>query len=379
MGVWPVVLVSGGSFAAMQFFWSNYVGPELVDIAGGLVSLTATAAFAAKWKPKKNWDFQSNSYTSGNGDDREMPSSYTNSSTTDPLSGRPPGFKRRIIIRAWMPWVILSVFVLIWGLPPTKALLTGGPPSLATYQATGKAGTNNPFLAPTFEIPSLHKLIYRTYPVEAITVDPTQLTDPAYKKEHAEAAIYTFNWLSATGTSILLASFVTAIYLKTGLRTLGVVAVRTLNSMKWPLFTIACMLALGYVTRYSGTDAILGLAFTRTGPIYPFFAPFVGWLGVALTGSDTSSNVLFGNLQKITAQQLALNPILIVTANSTGGVMGKMIDAQSIVVSTAATNQHGKEGTILRFVLWHSIALTCIVGVIVLLQAYIFTWMIPSA
>jgi len=155
------------------------------------------------------------------------------------------------------------------------------------------------------------------------------------------------------------------------------IAARTLHQMRWPLTTIAFMLSLGFVTRYSGTDATLGLAFTHTGWLYPFFAAFLGWLGVALTGSDTSSNVLFGNLQKITAQQLGLDPILITTANSTGGVMGKMIDAQSIVVSTAATNQHGQEGRILRFVFWHSVALATIMGLIVLAQAYWFEWMIP--
>ena len=151
----------------------------------------------------------------------------------------------------------------------------------------------------------------------------------------------------------------------------------TLKRMRAPLMTIALMLSLGFVTRYGGTDATLGLAFTRTGVLYPFFATFLGWLGVALTGSDTSSNVLFGSLQKITAQQLGLNPVLITTANSTGGVMGKMIDAQSIVVATASTGQQGEEGRILRFVFWHSLALASIMGAIVMLQAYVFPWMIP--
>ncbi len=157
------------------------------------------------------------------------------------------------------------------------------------------------------------------------------------------------------------------------------IAAMTFRRMRYPLLTIALMLSLGYVTRYGGTDATLGLAFTKTGWLYPFFAAYLGWLGVALTGSDTSSNVLFGSLQKITAQQLGLNPILITTANSTGGVMGKMIDAQSIVVATASTGQHGSEGKILRFVFWHSVALAAIMGLIVMLQAYVFPWMIPSA
>jgi lactate permease len=156
------------------------------------------------------------------------------------------------------------------------------------------------------------------------------------------------------------------------------IAAMTLRRMRNPLLTIALMLSLGYVTRYGGTDATLGLTFTKTGWLYPFFAAYLGWLGVALTGSDTSSNVLFGSLQKITAQQLGLDPVLITTANSTGGVMGKMIDAQSIVVATASTGQQGSEGKILRFVFWHSVALAAIMGLIVMLQAYVFPWMIPS-
>ena len=186
------------------------------------------------------------------------------------------------------------------------------------------------------------------------------------------------NWVSATGSGVLLATLATALYFRVSLAQLLAVAATTMRRMRVPLTTIMLMLSLGFVTRYGGTDATLGLAFTRTGRLYPFFAAFLGWLGVALTGSDTSSNVLFGSLQKITAQQLGFNPILIVTANSTGGVMGKMIDAQSIVVSTAATGQVGQEGRILRFVFWHSVALATIMGIIVTLQAYVFPWMIPA-
>src|SRR5262249_8583985 len=182
---------------------------------------------------------------------------------------------------------------------------------------------------------------------------------------------------SATGTGILLAALATALFLRVSFAQLGPVAVATIRRMRAPLVTVMLMLALGFVTRYVGTDATLGLAFTRTGALYPLVATFLSWLGVALTGSDTSSSVLFGSLQKITAQQLGFNPVLIVTANSTGGVMGKMIDAQSIVVSTAATGQTGEEGRILRFVFWHSVALATIMGIIVMLQAYVFPWMIP--
>jgi lactate permease len=221
-------------------------------------------------------------------------------------------------------------------------------------------------------------VVFRDFPVEAVPADPTRIDDPQYRNTRAEPARFTFNWLSATGTGILIAALITAVYLRVPVGQVLSIAAMTFRRMRNPLITIALMLSLGYVTRYGGTDATLGLAFTRTGWFYPFFAALLGWLGVALTGSDTSSNVLFGSLQKITAQQLGLNPVLIVTANSTGGVMGKMIDAQSIVVATASTGQQGQEGRILRFVFWHSIALAAIMGIIVMLQAYVFPWMIPT-
>jgi lactate permease len=226
-------------------------------------------------------------------------------------------------------------------------------------------------------VPGVHRMIFRDYPVVAAPVDPARIGDPAYRNARAEAAVFSINWASATGTAILLATIVSAIYLRVPLAQLLAIALSTLRRMRAPLATIMLMLSLGFVTRYGGTDATLGLAFTKTGWLYPFFATLLGWLGVALTGSDTSSNVLFGSLQKITAQQLGFNPVLIVTANSTGGVMGKMIDAQSIVVATASTGQTGQEGRILRFVFWHSIALAAIMGAIVMLQAYVFPWMIP--
>jgi lactate permease len=233
-------------------------------------------------------------------------------------------------------------------------------------------------LSPSWDVPLLHRFVFREYPVEPTAVERERINDAQYRGTRAEAARYTLNWASATGTGILIAAIATAIYLKVPFLQVLSIAAMTLRRMRNPLITIALMLSLGYVTRYGGTDATLGLAFTKTGVIYPFFAAFLGWLGVALTGSDTSSNVLFGSLQKITAQQLGLDPILITTANSTGGVMGKMIDAQSIVVATAATGQHGQEGRILRFVFWHSLALAAIMGVIVMIQAYLTPWMIPA-
>jgi lactate permease len=360
-GAWPAVLVCGGSFAIVQFLWSNYVGPELVDIMGGLVSLGSLALFCTWWKPAETWDFPE-------------------ASRTAPLAAAAPAhaITRAELVRAWMPWVFLSVFVTVWGIGPTKAFLNAGPAGAAIYREKHVAPPPHAVLSPAFEVPGLHRMVYREHPVEVDAVDRARMHDAAYKARRAEAARFTFNWLSATGTAILLAALATSVFLRIPPMVVLGVAGTTFHRMRWPLLTIAFMLSLGFVTRYGGTDATLGLAFTRTGVLYPFFAAMLGWLGVALTGSDTSSNVLFGSLQKITAQQLGLNPILITTANSTGGVMGKMIDAQSIVVATAATNQHGQEGRILRFVFWHSVALAVIMGIIVMLQAYVFPWMVPG-
>jgi lactate permease len=276
-----------------------------------------------------------------------------------------------------MPWVFLSVAVIIWGLPQVKALFNGGPAGLSAYQA-GKTAPPSSVLSPTWDVPRLHRMVFRDYPVEATAVDPARIGDPQYRNTRAEAARFAVNWLSATGTGILLAALVTAVFLRVPASRVMSIAGMTFRRMRNPLLTISLMMSVGFVTRYGGTDATLGLAFTKTGVLYPFFSAFLGWLGVALTGSDTSSNVLFGSLQKITAQQLGLNPILITASNSTGGVMGKMIDAQSIVVATASTGQHGQEGRILRFVFWHSVALAAIMGLIVMMQAYVTPWMVPG-
>ncbi len=356
-GVWPSVLVCGGTFAIVQFAWSNFVGPELVDIVGGLASIGAMALFSRVWQPRDVWDFPE-----------------ARAAAPTPATASMP--TRGAVLRAWMPWLFLSVAVILWGLPPVKAFLNGGPAGFAAYQEK-KRPVVNQVLSPTLNVPVLHRGVFRDYPVVPAPVDRARINDPAYRNERAEPAVFTFNWASATGTAILLAAIATALFLRVSLAQFLSVAAGTLRRMRAPLLTIMLMLALGFVTRYGGTDATLGLAFTKTGVLYPFFAAMLGWLGVALTGSDTSSNVLFGSLQKITAEQLGFNPVLIVTANSTGGVMGKMIDAQSIVVSTASTGQVGQEGRILRFVFWHSVALAAIMGVIVMLQAYVFTWMVP--
>ena len=388
--VWPAVAVCGGTFALVQFAWSNYVGVELVDIAGGLVTIAVLALFCRVWQPADRWeDAQVAAPGSDRGQTGVRPGSDQGQTGVRPGSdrgqtgvrpgsdqGQTPGalagaapdtrtatvrhaLATREVARAWTPWLFLSIAVIVWGLPATKAALTG------------------PVLSPSIEVPLLHRTVFRDFPVVPAPIDRARINDAAYRKDHAETALLAVNWASATGTAILLATLASAIFLRVSPRQFAGTALSTLRRMRAPLATIMIMLALGFVTRYGGTDATLGLAFTRTGRLYPFFATLLGWLGVALTGSDTSSNVLFGSLQKITAQQLGFNPVLIVTANSTGGVMGKMIDAQSIVVATASTGQTGQEGRILRFVFWHSLALAAIMGAIVMLQAYVLPQMVP--
>jgi lactate permease len=238
-----------------------------------------------------------------------------------------------------MPWLVLSVLVFLWGTPQLKALL-------------------NAISAPTVHVPSLHQLVQRMPPVVAAP--------------QLEGAVFALNWLSATGSAILLAAFAAGLAMGATLREMASEYWATLKLVRSSLLTIAAMLALGFTTRYSGIDAILGLAFARTGVLYPFFGTMLGWLGVALTGSDTSSNVLFGSLQRITAEQLGLSPTLMAAANSSGGVMGKMIDAQSIVVASTATRWMGNEWLIIRRVFWHSVALAALVSLLVLLQAYVW-------
>ena len=374
--VWPAVLVCGGTFAIVQFTWSNFVGVELVDIAGGLASIAALAAFCRVWQPRDAWESaevaapvpldvrSASAAVPGAAPAADapgpMPVGVGPASARASASAEASADKSaRHALRAWMPWVFLSVAVIVWGLPPVKATLNQGA------------------LAPSWDVPLLHRAVFRDFPVVSAPVDPLRINDPAYRSQRAEPARFVVNWASATGTAILLAALASALYLRVPFPQVVAVARMTMRRMGPSLLTIMLMLSLGFVTRYGGTDATLGLAFTKTGWLYPFFAALLGWLGVALTGSDTSSNVLFGSLQKITAQQLGFDPILIVTANSTGGVMGKMIDAQSIVVATASTGQVGQEGRILRFVFWHSVALAAIMGVIVMLQAYVFPWMIP--
>lgn len=343
VGAWPAILVCGGSFAGIQFLTANYHGPTLVDVVGGLGSLVSLAVFLRFWQPREVWRFP------------DEPPVETHAA--------PPVLTRGQIAYAWMPWLLLSVLVFLWGAPQVREALNGGPAD----RPNALAGISRV----TWEMPRLDRQVYRTAPVVEVPEGSDRAAEP-------ERAIYDFNWLSTTGSGIFIAAILTAFWLRVSPRAFFEEFASTIFKMRWALLTIACMLALAFVTKYSGSDATMGLAFTRTGWLYPFFAPMLGWLGVALTGSDTSSNALFGSLQRITAEQLKLNPVLIVASNSTGGVMGKMIDAQSIVVAAVATGQNGGEGRILRFVFFHSIALACLVGLLTLAQAYWLTWMIPT-
>ncbi|HMM36571.1 MAG TPA: L-lactate permease [Thermoanaerobaculia bacterium] len=337
--VWPACLTSGLSFAITQFLVSNYHGPWVVDIAGAIVSMGATVFLLKFWQPKKTWTFDHENHAERAAE----------------AASRPVHTPKRALM-AWMPWILLSVFVFAWGLPQVKDVLNGGKkdsPNLLKGVSMLK-----------WEVPGLHKAVIKAPPV--------------VKEEKPEEAVFTFNWLSATGTSLLLSGILSGLLLGFSLKEIAKVFWGTLMRVRISLLTIGAMLALGFSTRYAGLDATMGLAFASTGVLFPFFSPLLGWLGVALTGSDTSSNVLFGGLQMISAEKLGINPVLAAAANSSGGVMGKMIDAQSIVVASVATNQQGQEGTILRYVFWHSVVLACLVGVLVFLQAYVFPWMIPT-
>jgi lactate permease len=333
MEVLPAILVLGISFAGTQWFWSNHVDSNLVDIAAAAVSMAATLLFLRVWRPKRIWRFENE----------------RDASDKTVLESSPMHRPKREVAKAWLPFAILSVFVLLWGLPSVK-------------NAMGKL-TTPAFQSGGWDVPYLHKAVSRARPVVA--------------KPAPENAKFDFNWLTAVGTSCFLAAVVSGLILGLNPTRLLVIFVRTLVRLRFAIVAMACMLGLGFVTRYSGMDAVLGLAFTRTGWLFPFFGTYIGWLGVALTGSDTSSNALFGSLQRITAEQLHLSPVLMCATNSAGGVMGKMVDAQSICIATAATNQVGREGSIFRFLFWHSVALAAIVGLIVLLYAYVFPQFIP--
>jgi lactate permease len=324
--IWPAILVAGVAFAVPQFLVSNYHGPWLVDVIAAMSSMAALALFLRVWHPKRVW-------TSASRDGETV--SYAEAEATAVRHG----FTRNQIVKAWTPWLILSVLVFLWGLPQIKDWL-------------------NALSAPRFPIEGLHNMVVRVPPVVA--------------KPTPEAAVYTLNWLSATGTGILIAAVISGIVMGVGMGRIVQTYGRTLKLVRFSLLTIAAMLALGYTTKGAGLDSTLGLAFANAGWFYPFFGALLGWMGVALTGSDTSSNVLFGGLQKVSAEQLGLSPVLMAAANSSGGVMGKMIDAQSIVVASTATQWYGHEGDILRYVFFHSLALAALMGMLVMAQAYVW-------
>ena len=342
MGVWPACLTAGVSFAVPQFLVSNFHGPWLVDIIAAIVSMLAVVVLLKFWKPSDGWKPESVP-----GLEFGVPSPAASA----PEETKSPTQNTALVRRAWVPWILLSVLVFIWGVPQVKQQLDA-------------------LSAPKFEMPRLHNATVRVFPV---VPKPT-----SEKPTKPEEAVFKLNWLSATGTGILAAAILAGLYMGFSCSELLRVYRRTLWTVRFSLITIAGMLAVGYVTKYSGTDATLGLALAQTGSLYPFFGTLLGWLGVALTGSDTASNVLFGSLQKITAEQTGISPVLMCAANSSGGVMGKMVDAQSIVVASTATNWYGHEGSILRYVFFHSIALAALVGILVYLQAYVppFTGMV---
>jgi lactate permease len=337
--VWPACLTAGVSFGVTQYLVSNYFGPSLVDIAGSIVSILSVLVLLRFWQPKTIWSFE-----------------HESTEERAAEAAARPEHTQRTAFKALVPWLLLCLFVFIWGYPAAKDFLNGGTEGHENF-LHGISLINIP-------VPGLDKAVVRVPPV--------------VKKPTPEAAVFALNWLSATGTSLLLTGMVSGLILGFSFIELFKILGRTLWRVKWSLLTISAMMALGFTTRYAGLDATMGLAFAATGVLFPFFSPLLGWLGVALTGSDTSSNVLFGGLQRVSAERLGLNPILACASNSSGGVMGKMIDAQSIVVAGVATGQEGKEGEILRYVFWHSIALASLVGILVLLQAYVFQWMIPA-
>jgi L-lactate transport len=369
--VWPALVVAGGSFAIFQFLFAtfHYYVPQVVlwpltDIGGGIFSLVVTAIFLRYWKPREELHFV----------DRQLVAvtPFQPSPSEERLTAR-------MVARAWAPFAIMSVLLLLSG--------------LLRQEETKRTKAEDPIV--------LAGGIQTRYDIPVEGLDKTVLRADRLRKKDAEGktidkpedAVFVFNWLTVPGTPVFFACVVSVFFLRMSTRQVGAVVRKTVVQMKVPIPTIACMLGLSYVTRYSGMDATLGVAFAETGMLYPFFAAMLGWLGVFLTGTDAGSNALFGSLQKITAtevynahqtgafQHLSLEQAqtLICTANSTGGVMGKMIDAQSICVATAGTNQIGKEATIFKLVLWHSVFLACVVGLMTLLQAYVypFTLMVP--
>jgi len=359
--VWPGALVSGGSFAVMQFLASRSSVFHLVtDVVAGVFSVACTALFLRYvWHPRSRFLLRS---------EREA---AQKTGTAGPVAAEwQYKYTARQTAYAWTPWAILILCCALWGMPAWKTTLNNAFQSVTINTTVLGSPLTGSLSLPVWDMPALHNRVQRTPPVVKPDAKP-------------EAARFTINWLSAAGTGVFVAALISGLVLRLTRRQWRESIGLTARRMKIPVIVIGQVLGLGFLTRYSGTDAVLGLAFTGAGVLYPFFAAYLGWLGVFLTGSDTASNALFGSLQRITAQQLNLNEILIVATNSTGGVMGKMIDAQSIMVACAACYDNEAErshalGPIFRTVWWHSVAGAAIIGVIALLQAYVFPWMIPT-
>jgi lactate permease len=351
--IWPAVLVAGITFAIPQYFVSNHHGPWLTDIIAAIISMGCLIVFLKIWHPKRIWGHDGHRQ----GEQRAARGEH--------------GYSRSEVTRAWVPWLILSVVIFCWGTYAGKRIMNTPEKSAANPQSVAERVAKPPidFLTKTLHVP-LGKITNPQIPVTGLNKLSLRVP-PVVPKPTPEAAVFSFNWLSMTGTGALVAAVISGFVMGLSFGKVVKMWWQTLWHIRFSLMTIAAMLSLGILTRYSGVDATMGLAFAKTKYLYPFFGTLLGWLGVALTGSDTSSNVLFGSLQKISAQQIGLSPILMGAANSSGGVMGKMIDAQSIVVASTATEWYGHEGDILRYVFWHSIALACLVGILVFLQAYV--------
>ena len=341
---WPAVLVGGGSFAVVQFLTANYIGPELPDITSAIVSLIALTAFLKVWQPKRIFRFDTAESTTSQTTGTKAPAA------AKPQAGATAPLTAGAILKAWSPFIILTAMVTLWSLKPFKALFAAGGPLASTIIS--------------IPVPMLDKLVAKMPPVVA------QATP--------YGAVYTFNWLAATGTAILIAAVLTIAFARfspaKALATLG----ETVRELVIPIYSIGMVLAFAFVANYSGLSATLALALAHTGQAFVFFSPFLGWIGVFLTGSDTSANALFGALQATTANQLGLSPVLTVAANTTGGVTGKMISPQSIAIACAAVGLAGKESDLFRFTVKHSLVFAAIIGIICTLQAYVFTWMIPG-
>ena len=361
--VWPGALCSGLSFAVMQWFSSGWAPTHLMtDVVSGVFSVICTALFLRfVWHPKTRFLLKS---------EREAAAASGKSALTKDGSEWKYKYTVGQTVYAWLPWAILIACCASWGLPANKAKLNNlfaNSKFKTTFLGSDFSGTLS---LPGWNMPALHNQVQRTPPVAPANAKP-------------EGARFVINWLSAAGTGVFVAALLSGLVLGMSAAQWKEAFLRTMRRMKIPVLVIGQVLGLGFLTRYAGTDAVLGLAFTGAGAGYPFFAAYLGWLGVFLTGSDTASNALFGSLQRITAQQLHLNEVLIVATNSTGGVMGKMIDAQSIMVACAACYDDPKErshalGPIFRTVWWHSVAGAAVIGLIALLQAYVFPGAIPS-